>query len=140
MIMSDRGDELRVAIARATEGWAGAGGAPARRARFLVSIGHRDLVVPVGDLAWIRANGYCATLVTRERREYLVRISLDRLEGELDPTMFIRIHRSAIVSIADVCCLERGASRSIVAVLRVGTRLPVSRSRREALVWALGGL
>ena len=116
---------------------------PARaphRARFLVSIGQRDVVVVVSEIVWIRADGYCATLVARDRKEYLVRMSLDRLEAELDPDGFIRIHRSAIVNISEVCGLERVGGRSLVAVLRHGTRLPISRSRRDIVIRALGGV
>ena len=109
------------------------------RRRFLVSIGARDVVVHVDDLAWVRANGYCATLVLRDRREYLVRVPLDRLEIELDPDEFIRVHRSAMVRLSELQGLERSASRSVWAVLRSGTRIPVSRSRRDALIHALGG-
>lgn len=116
-----------------------AAGASAYRRRFLVGIGTRDVVVHADDLAWVRASGYCATLVLRDRREYLVRLPLDQLEIELDPDEFIRIHRSAIVRFQELQELERSASRSVRAVLRSGTRIPVSRSRRDALIRALGG-
>jgi two-component system LytT family response regulator len=109
------------------------------RRRFLVTIGTRDVVVHADDLAWVRANGYCATLVSRDRKEYLVRLPLDQLEAELDPDEFIRIHRSAIVRLRELLELERSASRSLLAVLRSGARIPVSRSRRDALMRALGG-
>ncbi len=119
---------------------ASAGAAPRRfRSRFLVSIGARDTVIDAAEIAWIRANGYYATLVLLDRREFLVRLPLDQLENELDPAAFIRIHRSAIVSLHDVRGLERVGPRSTVAILRSGSRIPVSRSRRDALVCALGG-
>jgi two-component system LytT family response regulator len=111
----------------------------AYRRRFLVSIGTRDVVVHTEDLAWVRANGYCVTLVTRDRKEYLVRLPLDQLEEELDPDEFIRIHRSAIVRFQELHEIERSASRSMLAVLRSGARIPVSRSRRDGLLRALGG-
>jgi two-component system LytT family response regulator len=116
-------------------------GAPPRRfrSRFLVSIGARDTVIHAAEIAWIRANGYYATLVLLDRREFLVRLPLDQLENELDPAAFIRVHRSAIVSLQDIRGLERVGTRSTVAILRSGSRIPVSRSRRDALVRALGG-
>lgn len=109
------------------------------RTRFLVSIGPRDTVINANEVAWIRANGYYATLVMLDRKEFLVRLPLDQLEDELDPAAFIRIHRSAIVSLHDIRGLERTAARSTLAILRSGSRIPVSRSRRDALVRALGG-
>jgi two-component system, LytTR family, response regulator len=109
------------------------------RTRFLVNLGNRDTVIQADDIAWIRANGYYATLVTLDDKEFLVRLPLDQLENELDPAAFIRIHRSAIVSLQNIRGLERTAARSTVVILRSGSRIPVSRPRREALVRALGG-
>jgi two-component system LytT family response regulator len=117
-----------------------ASGAPRGfRARFLVSIGPRDTVIHANEVAWIRANGYYAALVMLDRKEFLVRLPLDQLEDELDPAAFIRIHRSAIVNVQDIRGLERTTPRSTVVILRSGSRVPVSRSRRDALVRALGG-
>jgi two-component system LytT family response regulator len=121
----------------------GAGVAPAPhpsryRLRFLVSIGTRDAVIHASEIQRIQANGYYATLVTHDRKEYLVRTPLDQLERELDPAVFIRVHRSAIVSLGEVRGTERTTHRSTVIVLRDGTRVPVSRSRRESVLQALG--
>ena len=141
MIMSGGPDgALTYPVAHLPRRGSDAIGARSHRARFLVSIGHRDLVVSTSEIAWIRADGYCATLVTHERKEYPVRISLDRLERELEPECFIRIHRSAIINVLEVRGLERTGARSTVAVLRQGARIPVSRTRREALVRILGGV
>lgn len=115
------------------------GGSPPFRERFLVSIGTKDAVIHTSEISWIRASGYYASLVTHDRREYLVRLPLDQLDGELDPQAFIRVHRSAIVCLTEVRGLERIASTATVVVLRNGARVPVSRSRREALLRALGG-
>jgi two-component system LytT family response regulator len=118
--------------------YAGATRAPRFRERFLVSIGARDAVVHASEISWIRANGYYASLVTHDRKAYLVRTPLDQLERELDPASFIRVHRSAIVGVGEVRGVERTASRGTMIVLRDGTRVPVSRSRREAALRALG--
>jgi len=109
------------------------------RERFLVSAGTRDAVVHASEIARIRANGYYASLVTHDRKEYLVRTPMDQLERELDPAIFSRVHRSAIVSLREVRGLERTASRGTVVVLQDGTKVPLSRSRREAVLLALGG-
>jgi two-component system LytT family response regulator len=108
------------------------------RLRFLVSIGTRDAVIHASEIQRIQANGYYATLVTHDRKEYLVRTPLDQLERELDPGIFIRVHRSSIVSLGEVRGTERTAPRGTALVLRDGTRVRVSRSRREALERRLG--
>lgn len=133
------------------------------RDRFLISVGARDAVVETAEIMWIRANGCYATLVTAaaaiprfaagakpqagvvaagrpgDRVEYLIRVSLDQLEQELDPARFLRVHRSAIANIERIRGTERSPRRGIVVVLDDGTRIPVSRSRRPALLRALGG-
>jgi two-component system, LytTR family, response regulator len=108
------------------------------RERFLVSIGRKNAVIAATDIAWIRASGYYATLVTNERKEYLVRVPLDQLERELDPSKFLRVHRSAIVRLADIREVERGVGGARVVVLASGERIPVSKSRRDAVFQALG--
>lgn len=112
--------------------------APEYRERFLVSIGSKDSVVHASEVAWIKASGYYASLVTHDRKEYLVRTPLDQLERELSPAAFLRIHRSAIVSLTEVRGVERIPGRVPMVVLRTGTRVPVSRSRRESVMRALG--
>jgi two-component system LytT family response regulator len=128
----------RDATGGGADGASSGAAAGAFRERFLVSVGNRDTVVPADEIAWIQANGYYASLVGRDRKEYLVRLPLEQLERELDPTKFLRIHRSAIVRIADVRGLDRTARRGAAVLMRDGTRIPISRSRREAVALALG--
>jgi len=52
------------------------------------------------------------------------------LETRLDRTRFVRVHRSAIVSIDRVREMRTAQGESEL-VLRDGTRVPVSRRRRE---------
>jgi len=54
--------------------------------------------------------------------------SIGDLSGELDPDRFVRIHRSYLLNIERVDKIELYAKDSRVAILRDGTRLPVSRS------------
>jgi two-component system LytT family response regulator len=127
-------------VVRATSASTSKSTGPSRwRERFLVSAGTRDAVVHASEIARIRANGYYASLVTHDGKEYLLRTPLDQLERELDPGNFVRVHRSAIISLREVRGLERTVRRSTVVVLQDGTRVPLSRSRREAVLIALGG-
>ena len=49
--------------------------------------------------------------------------------SELDPTRFLRVHRSAIVALDQIMRLESGTSGTGQAWLRSGHTVPVSRSR-----------
>jgi two-component system LytT family response regulator len=105
--------------------------------RILVTIGSRSVVVQLHDVSWIRADDYCATVFT-SGKSYVLRESLADLERRLDPMEFMRVHRSAIVRVAAVHALDRGGTGALHCVLRDGTRVPVSRTRRDAVVAALG--
>ncbi|HVZ49666.1 MAG TPA: LytTR family DNA-binding domain-containing protein [Gemmatimonadaceae bacterium] len=89
--------------------------------------------VRVADIMWIGAADYYAELHTRDGKAHLVRETMQRLESRLDPAVFARVHRTVIVRLDQVLEIRSvGTDRSAV-VLRDGTRLPLSRSRREAL-------
>jgi len=92
-------------------------------------------VVQLEDIDWIGADDYYVSVYTGGRR-FLLRESMASLETRLDPTRFVRIHRSAMVNISRV--RELRSAGSDVVILHDGTKLPVSRRRRAALVAALG--
>jgi two-component system, LytTR family, response regulator len=56
----------------------------------------------------------------------------------LDPSRFARVHRSALVNLSRVREVVDGRWGDAVAVLRDGTRVRVSRTRRDVLMSALG--
>jgi two-component system LytT family response regulator len=101
---------------------------PARR--LVVPTAAGDLVLDVDEIDWIQAEDYYAAVHAHGRR-HLIRESLASLEQRLDPARFIRVHRSAIVRLERVRELRSSAAGESVLVLRDGTRVPVSRRRRE---------
>ena len=101
---------------------------PARRLVVPTSTG--DLVLDVDEVDWIQAEDYYAAVHARGRR-HLIRESLASLEQRLDPSRFIRVHRSAIVPLDRVREMRSASTGEWVLVLRDGTRVPVSRRRRE---------
>ena len=101
---------------------------PARRLIVPTSTG--DLVLDVDEIDWIQAEDYYAAVHARGRR-HLIRESLASLEQRLDPHRFARVHRSAIVPLDRVREMRTIGGGESVLVLRDGTRVPVSRRRRE---------
>ena len=97
---------------------------------FVVRVGRRTILIAVDEVDWIEADRYYATLHVRGQT-HLVRESMTSLEARLQPAAFVRIHRSAIVNLRQVRELRRGATGSVELVLRDGTALEVSRSRRR---------
>ncbi len=95
--------------------------------RLALKDGDRTVILKVGDILWIEAEDYYALVHSKQGR-HLVRATLASFEQRLDPRMFVRVHRTAIVNLEEVRTLH-DAGR-LVLTLSSGTEVAVSRSRR----------
>jgi two-component system LytT family response regulator len=84
-------------------------------------------------IVWIEADDYYSAIHSSGRR-HLLREPLASLEIRLDAARFIRAHRSAIVNVSFVRELRGASGGETALLLRDGTRIPVSRRRREAVI------
>lgn len=105
--------------------------------RVLVRDGHKVHIVPVEQLDYVQAQDDYVMLHAGERA-LLKEQPLSSLEAQLDPSRFIRIHRSYLVHLARLDRVELEAKDRRVAVLTTGARLPVSRAGHQRLTEALG--
>ena len=94
-------------------------------------------VVPVADIDYITASGPYAELHVGDKT-YVVRERMQTIEEQLDPQLFFRIHRSAIVRLDRIDSLLHRRGGDYAVRLKNGTKLDVSRSRRDALQQRLG--
>ena len=107
--------------------------------RIAVDTRGKVRVVQVDDIDYISSSGPYAELHVAGKR-MLIREAMQNLESRLDPEKFFRVHRSAIVRLQLVDTLHKGPGGDYELQLKDGTRLRVSRSRREALeLWLSGG-
>jgi two-component system LytT family response regulator len=105
--------------------------------RIAVEMRGKVRSIPVDQIDYIVADGPYAELHTGDRR-HVIRESMQALEDRLDPKHFMRVHRSMIVRLDLVDTLHRGAGGDYELQLKNGTRVKVSRSRRETLERWLG--
>lgn len=105
--------------------------------RIAVEMRGKVRVVPVSQIEYITASGPYVELHTSDRA-YLIREAIHTLEQKLDPSRFLRIHRSIIVRVDLIDTFHRGAGGDYEVQLKSGARLRVSRSRREELERRLG--
>ena len=89
-------------------------------------------VIPVQRIDYIEAQDDYVHVYARGNR-HVKQQTLGELEALLDPTRFIRVHRSYIVNMESLAKVEPYAKDSRVAVLKDGTRIPVSRAGYERL-------
>jgi two-component system LytT family response regulator len=84
-------------------------------------------VVPAEEIDYLEAqDDYVA--VKTAGRTFLKQARLSDLERQLDPSKFVRVHRSFIVNVERLKRIELYAKDSRVLFLRDGTKIPVSRS------------
>jgi two-component system LytT family response regulator len=84
-------------------------------------------VIPVERIDYVEAqDDYVAFTVAG--RQHLKDQTMAAVEASLDPARFVRIHRSYLLNIERIARVELYAKDSRVAILRDGTRLPVSRA------------
>jgi two-component system LytT family response regulator len=103
------------------------------RRQLVVRDGARTHVIAHDDIVWIEAEDYYAAIHTAGRR-ILAREPLRDLAARLDPAVFARVHRSAIVNTRCIKAVEPVASGDQRLVLADGTTLRVSRTHRAALM------
>ena len=96
-------------------------------ARVLVREGPKIHVVAAQRLDYVEARDDYVLLVS-EGKKLRKPETLSRLAKSLDPQNFVLIHRSYLLNIERLERIELYAKDSRVAILRDGTRLPVSRS------------
>jgi two-component system, LytTR family, response regulator len=95
--------------------------------RIPVRDGAKVFIVPVAKLDYAEAQDDYVALAS-EGKKHLKQQTIASLETVLDPTRFLRIHRSYIVNLERVARIEPYGKDSHVAVLANGTQLPVSRA------------
>jgi two-component system LytT family response regulator len=131
-------DEQRVkrAIERAKRLIAGGRVAASRTVtiRSRLAVRHREeiIFIKVDEVDWIAAEGNYARVHSGET-SYLIRETLQRLEASLDPSTFVRVHRSAIVNIDRVRKLATSTERAAEIVLSTGATVPLGPSYRTRL-------
>ena len=86
--------------------------------------------VEVSDIEWIAAEGSYVRL-NGKGKSTLMRESLRKLERVLDPSVFLRIHRSTIVNIQAIAELNPQFHGEYRVILKNGRRLVMSRKYRE---------
>ena len=98
--------------------------------RLAVKTAGQILFLKPADIDWIEAADYYSGLHVGDKT-HLLRRSMSELEQDLDPNVFCRIHRSAIVNLARVRALQSNRNGEYEVLLLNGTTLPISRRCRR---------
>ena len=100
--------------------------------RIPVRDGTSVFIIPVAKLDYAEAQDDYVALVSAGKK-HLKQQTISSLEAALDPSRFLRIHRSYIVNLERVMKIEPYGKDTHVAVLAGGVQLPVSRAGHARL-------
>jgi two-component system LytT family response regulator len=110
---------------------------PRRLERFAVKSVGELCFVKISEIDWIEAADYYACLHVGAR-SHLIRRSMAELEGDLDPKLFCRVHRSGIVNLGRVRSLKLSEDGEYEVLLEDGARVRMSRRYRKQLQERMG--
>ena len=100
--------------------------------RFVVRSGSKLSFVRAPDVEWIDvADNYVRLHVAG--REHLVRDTLKSIESQLDPDVFVRVHRSIIINLDRIESVEPSFHGEYIVTMKDGAKLTTSRSYSERL-------
>ncbi|MBL8309506.1 MAG: response regulator transcription factor [Burkholderiales bacterium] len=107
----------------------------ARYLKFLrAGIGDTVRIIPVDDVIYLQAQDKYVSIYTADGED-LIRISLKELAEQLDPGLFVQVHRSTIVNLRAVLTADRDFTGRVLLTLR-GVRDKVQVSRQNAHLFA----
>lgn len=87
---------------------------------------HEKVFLPIKDIRWIDAAGDYMCVHT-EGETHVVRITMKKLAGQLDPKIFSRIHKSTLVNIN--CIKSIKPLRNSESILELGDNVQLKVSR-----------
>jgi two-component system, LytTR family, response regulator len=99
--------------------------------KVLVENGSRMISLPVNDIVWIEADGDYTRLHVSQKF-FLSSYGISMLEQKLNPTVFIRIHRSVIININLIKDVYR-ESNGYHVNMQNGSQHKVGRSYADAI-------
>ena len=103
--------------------------------KFLrAGIGDTVRIVPVDEITHLQAQDKYISIYTAQG-EHLIRVSLKELIDQLDPDMFVQVHRSTIVNMRAVVTAERDFTGRVMLALK-GVQDKVQVSRQYAHLFA----
>ncbi len=106
------------------------------RKRLSVKVKDKIILLEVRNIDWIKATeGYLEISV--HQKKYLIQDSLKNLELQLNPSDFVRIHRSTIINLERIHALEPWFNGEYHVILKNEERFKLSRNYRDKLTLIL---
>jgi two-component system LytT family response regulator len=105
--------------------------------RVVIKDGSKIKIIPVQDIFYLEAADDFVKVFTKEGY-FLKNKTMGHFEQVLDPSQFVRSHRSYIVNLQQITRIDPYEKDNHVAILRSGAKVPVSRTGYPKLKAILG--
>ena len=102
------------------------------RSRLMVNLADGFQKLNTSDIAWLVSSNKITTAVTFDRNHHVVDFTLDKLEKELDPTMFFRANRQYILNIETIHKVENWFNGKLIVKTRPQAEEKIVISRERA--------
>jgi two-component system LytT family response regulator len=106
---------------------------PQYRQRLVIRDSRRIRLIDVGRINYITGAGNYAEIHLSNGKHVLHRQTLSTLEDQLDPKVFVRIHRSSIVRCSYIAELRPNDKGDYSVIMQSGETLTLSRRYRSKL-------
>jgi two-component system LytT family response regulator len=110
---------------------------PGQQTRVVVKIAGKIRIIPTEEIHYLEAADDYVKIHTREG-SYLKNKTMSHFEQTLDPQLFVRTHRSYMVNITQITRIDPYEKENHIAILKSGSRVPVSKAGYVKLRGVLG--
>lgn len=110
---------------------------PEERNRVVVKEAGNIRIIPVTEIQYLEAHDDYVKIFT-VKEMFLKKKTMSFYENMLDPTQFVRVHRSYIVQLSQITRIEPLEKDNHVAKLKSGVKIPLSKSGYTKLKSVLG--
>ncbi|MBS1760836.1 MAG: LytTR family transcriptional regulator DNA-binding domain-containing protein [Bacteroidetes bacterium] len=110
---------------------------PSQSNRIVIKDGSKIKIIPAQEILYLEAADDYVKVHTKDGY-FLKNKTMAHFEKALDTTQFARTHRSYIINLSQITRIDPYEKDGHVAILRNGTKVPVSRSGYSKLKEILG--
>ena len=110
---------------------------PEERNRVVVKEGSNIRIIPVNEIHYIEAYDDYVKIFT-QKEMFLKKKTMSYYESILDPSQFVRVHRSYILQLSQITRIEPMEKETHVASLKTGVKIPLSKNGYSKLKGILG--
>jgi two-component system, LytTR family, response regulator len=100
---------------------------PEERSRVVVREAGNIRIIPVHEIHYIEAFDDYVKIYT-QKEMFLKKKTMNFYERSLNPDLFVRVHRSYIIQLSQLARIEPMEKDSHLALLKSGTRIPLSKT------------